>query len=460
MLDSRWGQGEYYNAQIPPVSGRCVHALTGCVATAFSQLMRYWQWPYNGEGDYSYQWAGQTLYADFETPYDWDLMPDSLSSNSSADQVAAVAHLMADVAVAVETDFGCSGSSSTRYGDEILDRFFRYKSLMTRHSRSSYSAEAWFDLIQSELDAQPPRPMLFSIFTEDWSGHEVIIDGYESGPTDKVHINLGWSGAYNGYYDITNNFTAAYEWRADYQVLVTGIEPDNNPPLVDAGDDQLAIMGQVVTLGGSAVDPDGFALDRVQWIQRSGPLVVLSNVQALQTTFTAPLVEAETALTFELVVEDAHGGRVSDACTLTIYPPLDHPVALAGTDQIVTPGSEVTLNGSAVAAEGHTIQSYTWLPPSDGRAVRLSAEDAGQTSFIAPDVASDTELVFTFQVTDTSGQRAEDECVITVSADAAAPWEGGADSEADSGGTSAVNDSGGRSSGGGPCFVASLLHLD
>jgi hypothetical protein len=300
--------------------------------------------------------------------------------------------------------------------------------------------------------------MLFSIFTEDWSGHEVVIDGYETGPTDKVHINLGWSGAYDGYYDITHNFTAAYEWRADYQVLVTGIEPDNTPPHVDAGEGQLAVMGDVVTLDGSAEDPDGFALDRIRWIQRSGPLVELSNAQALQTTFSAPLVDAETALTFELVVDDAHGSRISDTCTITIYPPLDHPVAMAGSDQIATPGTQVTLTGSAVATEGHTIQSFAWVPPSDQRAVGLTVENASQTRFLAPDVATDTELVFTFQVTDTSGQMAVDDCVITVSPDLPAPWEDGSESDPASGGTPAADNTGGRSSGGGgPCFVDSLF---
>jgi hypothetical protein len=456
MLESRWGQGDNYNAQIPAVGGFCDHALTGCVATAFAQVMRYWQWPYNGEGEHSYQWSGQTIRADFGTPYDWDLMPDSLSSGSSAAQVAAVAHLMFEVAVAVETDFGCSGSSSVRYGDEILDRFFRYKPLMTRHSRSRYGAEAWFDLIQSELDAQPPRPMLFSIFTEDWSGHEVVIDGYETGPTDKVHINLGWSGAYNGYYDITYNFTAAYEWQADYQVLVTHIEPDNTPPLVDAGADQAAVIDQVVTLSGSAVDPDGFTLGQIRWVQASGPLVTLSDAQALQTTFTTPLVTEVTTLAFELIVEDAHGSQISDSCSIAVYPPLDHPVALAGTDQIVTAGSQVTLVGSAIATEGHEIQNYAWVPLTDQRAVHLTVENDSQTSFIAPNVSTDTDLVFIFQATDTSGQTAEDECVISVRVDPPESWEGASDAGTESGSAPAANDTGARSSGSGPCFVDTL----
>jgi hypothetical protein len=463
MLSTRWGQSEPYNDLIPTVIGGCDHALTGCVATAFAQVMRYWQWPYNGEGGHSYQWAGETLSAVFEIPYDWAFMPDRLSGASAAAEIDAVAHLMFDVAVAVETDFGCNGSSSIRYGDEILDRFFRFKSQMVRHSRSRYSASDWFNLIQSELDAQPPRPMLFSIFTAGWSGHEVIIDGYQTGPTDKVHINLGWSGAYNGYYDITHNFTAAYEWQADYQVLVTGIEPDNTPPIVDAGGDQVVIIGQTVTLLGEAVDPDGFSMEQIQWVQRTGPLVSLSDAGSLQTGFTAPPVSVETDLEFELIANDPHGALVSDACTIRVYPAQHHPVAVAGTDQIVTSGSQVILAGNGLASEGHEIDTYTWFPPADAdqRALEMTSVSSQEARFIAPAVEADTDLVFTLEVTDTSGQTAEDVCVVRVKAEAwASPTDAQPDVDASDGGDPAPggNDTGGRSSGGGPCFLGALLY--
>lgn len=452
LLSSRWGQGDYYNDQMPAISGDCAHALTGCVATAFAQVMRYWQWPFIGNGGHSYNWSGQTVYTDFGIPYDWASMPDSLSASSLRLEVDAVAHLMYDVAVAVETDFGCNGSSSFRYGDEILDSFFRYKTQMVRHSRSRYNASDWFDLIQGELDAQPPRPMLFSIFTADWSGHEVVIDGYQTGPTDKVHINMGWSGAYNGYYDITYNFTAAYEWQADYQVLVTGIEPDNSPPQVNAGGDQVAVMDQVVTLAGDATDPDGFALAELLWRQRSGPLVSLSDAGALQTTFTAPQVLVETVLEFELIADDPHGARVSDLCSIYLYPPQDHPIAVAGSDQTVSSGSEVTLTGSAMASEGHDIDTYNWVPPADAdqRALNLTAVNTQEARFVAPDVDADTELVFTLQVTDTSGQIAEDVCVVMVRAGVTPSQSDTPSVDAD------TSPAGSRSSGGGPCFLSAL----
>lgn len=454
LMGTSWGQGAGYNDRIPAIEGGCEHAMTGCVATAFAQVMRYWQWPYNGEGGHSYTWNGQTIATAFEQPYAWDLMPDRLGTGSSAMEIDAVAHLMADVAVAVETDYGCGSSSSLRYGDEILDRFFRYKPRMVRHSRSRYSPQGWLGLIQGELDADPPRPMLFSIFTANWSGHEVVIDGYQTGPTDKVHINMGWTGAYNGYYDITHNFSAGYAWQADSQVLVTGIEPANTAPQVDAGSDQVVLMEQVVTLTGSAVDPDGFVLEQVQWVQLSGPRVTLSDAAALTTTFTAPQVAAETPLVFELVVNDPHGARVTDTCTIAVFTPQAHPVAEAGVDQVVTAGSRVVLRGSAMASQGAEIDAYAWLPPADPeeRSLSLTVERSQESSFMAPSFDMDTDLVFTFQVTDTSGQTAEDSCVITVRAleavDAAetTPEE---TPSADSGGS--------RSSGGGPCFIGSLF---
>ena len=417
--------------------------------------MRYWQWPYNGDGGHSYDWNGQTISADFEQPYSWDLMPDSLGTSSSASQIDAVAHFMADVAVAVETDYGCGSSSSVRYGDEILDRFFRYKAQMVRHSRTRYSADGWFGLIQGELDADPPRPMLFSIFTAGWSGHEVVIDGYQIGPTDKVHINMGWTGAYNGYYDITHNFTAAYEWQADYQVLVTGIEPDNTAPSVDAGADQVVLTGEVVTLPGNAVDPDGYALGQIQWIQRSGPLVALSDATALSTTFTAPQVTAKTTIDFQLIVNDPLGAAAADTCTVSVFTPQDQPVAEAGIDQTVLSGSQVALRGSALASQGAEIDTYMWLPPADAdlRSVSLIGERSQDSSFIAPNVDVDTQLVFTFQVTDTSGQSAEDSCLITIKAVQDASQ---VDVQTNGDEASSASDGGSRSSGGGPCFISSL----
>ena len=65
------------------------------------------------------------------------------------------------------------------------------------------------------------RPIFYSGNSPDVGGHAFVLDGYDA--TGKVHINWGWRGTDNDYYDIDllegeNNF-------CDNQSMVIGIIP-------------------------------------------------------------------------------------------------------------------------------------------------------------------------------------------------------------------------------------------
>lgn len=241
LLTTTWDQGDdntapyTYNLYTPQgtgTRGTCTHTLTGCVATAWAQMMKYWNWPDIGVGSHSYTWNGQTLNANFAHAYDWANMPAQLTASSTAAQIQAVAQLIYDMGVATDMNYGCSsvgGSGSNMYADNpaILPAFFKYKTGMQKISRGSYTASQWFNLFKAEFDAATPRPIIFSIFSAG-GGHEIVSDGYQTGTTDYVHVNMGWSGNYNGYYDVTNNWTTGSStWEANSHVIVTGIQPDN-----------------------------------------------------------------------------------------------------------------------------------------------------------------------------------------------------------------------------------------
>ena len=227
LLTTTWTQGSPYNQYCPGISGSCDNCVVGCVATAWSQLMKYWEWPTTGTGSHSYAWEGQTLSANFNHEYYWSLMPNQLTASSTSAQKDAVARLCSDVGIAAEMIYGCSESGSFIYADEALDLYFMYKDSMQRLFRGDHTSAQWFALFKAEFDASPGRPVVFRIWNTTGGGHETVADGYETGATDKVHINFGWAGSYDGYYDVTNNFTAGYLiWRGDYQFIVTHIEPD------------------------------------------------------------------------------------------------------------------------------------------------------------------------------------------------------------------------------------------
>ncbi len=199
LLTTQWNQSPYYNALCP--TGTPV----GCAATATAQVMKYWNHPVVGNGSHSYYEDDYgTLSADFgNTTYDWDNMPNRLSSYSSATQRTAVATLCYHVGVAIEMDYSPDGSGAQVIGsyrpssESALVDYFNYENTISGIQKSSYSDAQWVDILKGELDAA--RPIVYAGY-DDAAGHAFVFDGYDA--NSQFHVNWGWGGSYDGYYAV------------------------------------------------------------------------------------------------------------------------------------------------------------------------------------------------------------------------------------------------------------------
>lgn len=245
LMKTEWGQDWPYNSCIPgnddddPNDWEYV---TGCVATAASQIMKYYEWPVHGWYAESYQYKGTTYEANFaETTYDWANMKDYADfwdfdegTLPEASQ-KAVGELLYHVGVASYMQYKPYESSATAsYAIRMMSRFFGYKEAK-QCSKSSYTSDAWDALVYSELEAQ--RPVYYSGRTSENFGHSFVCDGYKDG---KFHINWGWYGQCNGYYLLTSTAeenalcpdgtgTGGADPDEAYaygQTIFTGLEPD------------------------------------------------------------------------------------------------------------------------------------------------------------------------------------------------------------------------------------------
>lgn len=111
---------------------------------------------------------------------------------------------------------------------------------------------------------------------------------------------------------------------------------NNQQPTADAGADIQAVAGSMVTLQGSATDPDG-TVDSVQWTQTEGPTVTLTGANMTMASFFAPAVTQDTQLVFSLRVTDNGLAVVTDEVTVTVSPALIGFMAIPKSlDDVVT----------------------------------------------------------------------------------------------------------------------------
>ena len=230
--DLLWDQNNHYNELCPddPDASSYYdgHMPTGCVATAAGQMMKYYNWPPYGTGSHSYSWNDSELAADFTDPFDWTLMKNSYDpwGFEPVDSEMAVSELLYELGVSVEMDYDHSGSAASIDAvNRALDNYFFYEAGVSHRDQDAFGA-----LIQQEVEAG--RPVLVGL-----TGHAVVIDGVNQSDSPVVfHVNYGWGGTNNGWYNL-DNFPAG----GAVSRIITGIEPVFTPlfdiPPSDPDDD-------------------------------------------------------------------------------------------------------------------------------------------------------------------------------------------------------------------------------
>ena len=242
LLSSTWGQRAPYNFMCPlkdptPWGGYQpdeLHCRVGCVAVAMGQIMRYHQWPAQGEGSNSVVYPvlsmnAHTFSVDFsEANYDWNNMIDDYSGDYTEAQARAVAQLLYHCAVASNMLFERTFSFSTNFtaGDALVKYFHYDGNRMQTRMRSDYSRDEWLNMVREELSQG--RPIFYEAIsislTEGIYAHSFVIDGYNE--DGLVHVNWGWYGHEDGYYDIDLLDPPGYSFNS-YQDMITGIQPVN-----------------------------------------------------------------------------------------------------------------------------------------------------------------------------------------------------------------------------------------
>ena len=214
-----WGQGYPYNKDVPYNCGNG-KAPAGCTAIAVAQIMAYHKYPIS---------------------YNWDLLTQTpiISGTLEADEVRRneVAKLIADIGGKVHMDYGCSGSTSNIY--EAKNAFGQYGYRVSSVENFDVSVEL-SDIMQALLGTTTWNPTyhfnspIYIRGENSSGGHAFVGDGRAIdeecyyifylkylkgelvdssllfympamllGNTCYIHINWGWNGSSNGWYQLS-----------------------------------------------------------------------------------------------------------------------------------------------------------------------------------------------------------------------------------------------------------------
>ncbi len=209
-IKTYWTQNAPYNGMCPmdPISGTRSYA--GCPTVAMSQIVNYHRalngTRLNDSDDYLHNYGGRTYWIDND--YAANGFPSFPQLNGYLDQInyrfrygqeltdSLKAALIFACGTAMKQVYSSEGSGT--FGvDQALDGFQRFNfpnvELLTETSPNLYPR-----IMSNVKNAQPVH---LAVVTPAWdSGHNVVIDGYNT--NDFYHLNFGWGGQYNGWYQL------------------------------------------------------------------------------------------------------------------------------------------------------------------------------------------------------------------------------------------------------------------
>jgi len=224
LMKSTYDQESPYWDDCPGTGSN--RAVTGCVATTMTQIMRFWQYPATGQSSSSYNAGGSygILKAKYSHPYGWAAM--ALTSPPTSD--TTLARAMSDAGISVEMSYSPTGSGAyvitlddpQSCAQISYSKYFKYSTKIMHGVYEFADTVAWQDTLEHDLDCG--RPIEYVGSDPSQGGHTWVCDGYNS--INFFHMNWGWSAMDDGWYSINNLNPNTLNFSQQIEALI-GIMP-------------------------------------------------------------------------------------------------------------------------------------------------------------------------------------------------------------------------------------------
>ena len=385
ILTPEWGQGavyrehNIYNSKCPVVGG--TNTLTGCVATAISEVMTTLSGidlytsamptsgsgtiePYSLPSDYDpavyttaateghpYVLGANYDWANLRTLKDTATIKRTVERGSVADLalIENMNQLMADVGAVMHAYYSIDDTGAyTEQTPDSIAKYFGFNKAAYYDKAANYSAHQWREKLKEQLAV---RPIVYRGRTsDDKSGHAFVFDGYGTYQGEDVfHVNFGWNGSCNGYYVETNLDTPEkpegpglnFSWKCG-AVFDFYPAPNSTVPIkLEAAYGNEVFPGVIAKL----VSPGSYAL--YGFISNTGRVAYDGKVKFAVRKKNGSIQDIEGAMTsFSLNVNATHSVGISDGEYAVLFP----ITGISFGDQVVCYYEDLTKEDSDASA--------------------------------------------------------------------------------------------------------------
>ena len=212
LLKSKWEQGHPYNILCPrdPLYNYAYSA-AGCPAVAMGQIINYLRTTqgtrFDDGDDYHHNYAGRV----YDIDDDWETLrfPSFPKLNVMLDSVDAAFQRGDELSDSLKAAviFACGTACTQIYTSEGSGTFYVGQALAA-YRRFGFDKcklyrdpdDEMYELLISNIQAGYPAHLAVEN-PEGTVGHNVVVDGYRESD-GKFHINFGWGGPNDNWYDI------------------------------------------------------------------------------------------------------------------------------------------------------------------------------------------------------------------------------------------------------------------
>ncbi len=249
LMTTKWDQGEdvynyYVRRRFDPDGLYDMNQwVCGCGATAMAQVMKVFEWPKvetaaqmnqteftcrvvtNGVvDDVTSKVMSEVALTLVPGAYEWENMANEADANSSESVKTAIGKLTYNAAVAMNSTFypddGVTSANSAGQSRALTESFGYaqawcygvWEDSELAGGAGLHDAALRERILYTNLDAG--RPVLLSIYTKGGEGHAIVADGYgfEGDDVAYVHLNMGWSGLHDLWYNIPEVDVGVYDF--------------------------------------------------------------------------------------------------------------------------------------------------------------------------------------------------------------------------------------------------------